>query len=155
MGASAESERNAAERLLDLTVYAPLGLALEFRKMFPDLAQRGRRQFTFTKSLGKMAVNKGGGELRKRLGTEAEVAPGTASRGASEPAGDGAGEIVPVAEGPSPEDLAIAEYDSLSAQHVVRRLDGLTPEDLEAVRSYEECKRGRRTILTRITQLQE
>ena len=39
------------------------------------------------------------------------------------------------------------DYDSLSASQVVPRLDGLTADELEAVRRYEAAHRGRRTIL--------
>ena len=146
-----DDERSGADRLLDLAVYAPLGLALEFRRMYPDLADRGRRQVTFTKALGRTAVTRGGAELRKRLRDEPE----------SESAPSGAAVEPPPARPPEPREpaptsthLAIADYDSLSAQHVVKRLDGLSPNDLDAVRTYEERHRGRRTILTRVAQLQ-
>ncbi len=49
--------------------------------------------------------------------------------------------------------LAIPEYDQLSASQVVQRLDGLTPGELDAVRDYEVAHRGRATILGKITQL--
>lgn len=54
---------------------------------------------------------------------------------------------------PTP-DLAITNYDSLSASQVVPRLDALRPEELEAIRVHEAAHRGRRTILNRIAQLQ-
>ncbi len=50
--------------------------------------------------------------------------------------------------------LAIPEYDNLSASQVVPRLDGLTADELEAVRRYERRNRHRKTILSRIAQLQ-
>ena len=49
--------------------------------------------------------------------------------------------------------LAIPEYDQLSASQVVERLDGLTQDELDAVRAYEVAHRGRATILGKITQL--
>ncbi len=55
----------------------------------------------------------------------------------------------------SAEDLAIPGYDSLSAPQVVQRLAGLSMEELDAVRSYEAATRHRKTILTRISQLQD
>ncbi|WP_334144867.1 hypothetical protein [Rhabdothermincola sp.] len=59
---------------------------------------------------------------------------------------------------PSPpfpaETLAIPDYESLSASQVLPRLEGLTAEELEAVRTYESATRGRKTILNRIAQLQ-
>jgi len=50
-------------------------------------------------------------------------------------------------------DLPIREYDGLSASQVVSRLAGLTPEDLRAVRAYEEGSRARRTVLLAIDRL--
>lgn len=156
-----DEQRRGSERLLDVAVYAPLGFALEFRRMFPDLVERGRRQVMFTKTLGKTAVTRGGGELRRRLHNEPEV---SAQGDQSSDVDSVTPEPIPAKPSPmseersattsAPPDLAIADYDSLSAQHVVRRLDGLAPAELEAVRDYEEANRGRRTILSRIAQLQ-
>lgn len=50
--------------------------------------------------------------------------------------------------------LAIPDYDSLSASQVVPRLDSLSLDELELVRQYESAKRGRKTILSKIAQLQ-
>jgi len=50
-------------------------------------------------------------------------------------------------------DLPIPEYDGLSASQVVSRLSGLTPDELRAVRSYEEGTRGRRTVLVAVDKL--
>jgi hypothetical protein len=55
---------------------------------------------------------------------------------------------------PSSDDLAIPGYDALSALQVVQRLAGLEPDELEAVRAYEAATRGRKTILSRVAQLQ-
>ncbi|MGH9055380.1 MAG: hypothetical protein ACRDYY_05875 [Acidimicrobiales bacterium] len=54
-----------------------------------------------------------------------------------------------------PEGLAIPGYDSLSASQVVQRLAGLSGDELVAVGAYESAHRARRTILTRVGQLQE
>ena len=50
-------------------------------------------------------------------------------------------------------DAAIPEYDTLSASQVVRRLDGLGPDELRAVAAHERATRSRRTILHRTEQL--
>jgi hypothetical protein len=50
-------------------------------------------------------------------------------------------------------DLPIREYDGLSASQVVSRLTGLTPDELRAVRAYEDASRGRRTVLLAIDRL--
>ena len=55
---------------------------------------------------------------------------------------------------PASSTLAIPDYDSLSASQVVPRLSGLAPAELEVVRAYEAAHRGRKTILSKITQLE-
>jgi hypothetical protein len=52
------------------------------------------------------------------------------------------------------DDLAIPDYDNLSASQVVPRLAGLSSDELELVRRYEAGKRGRKTILNKVAQLQ-
>jgi hypothetical protein len=49
--------------------------------------------------------------------------------------------------------LAIPDYDELSASQVVDRLEGLSPVELEAIRTYESAHRARNTILGKIEQL--
>lgn len=53
----------------------------------------------------------------------------------------------------APSELAIPGYDALAASQVVQRLAGLSNDELDEVRRYEEATRGRRTILGRISQL--
>ena len=77
----------------------------------------------------------------ERAATRSDRSP-TAAPGPSEP-------------GPDVADLAITDYDSLSASQVVTRLPGLTLDELEAVRAYEAAHRGRKTILNKIAQLQQ
>ena len=55
---------------------------------------------------------------------------------------------------PAVDQLAIPGYDSLSASQVVQRLAGLSGAELDAVAAYEAATRHRKTILTRISQLQ-
>jgi hypothetical protein len=66
----------------------------------------------------------------------------------------------PAAAAPAPDAAAeaivgrvLADYDTLSASQVVRRLESLGPEELRAVQSYEGSTRNRRTILNRASQL--
>ncbi|HEY8526143.1 MAG TPA: hypothetical protein VIL48_14325 [Acidimicrobiales bacterium] len=86
------------------------------------------------------------------------AASATASTGAgagsatAAPAGDGGAAAEPAA--PTAGELAITDYDSLSASQVVTRLAGLSGDELEAVRRYEAAHRGRKTILNKIAQLQ-
>ncbi|MEZ5372174.1 MAG: hypothetical protein R2704_05475 [Microthrixaceae bacterium] len=55
---------------------------------------------------------------------------------------------------PSVDALAVPGYDELAASQVVKRLDGLTADELGAVEAYERANRGRRTILARVHRLQ-
>jgi hypothetical protein len=94
------------------------------------------------------------------VGTDVEPETGPA---VGEPAVSGEPEAGPVSGEPvagagpdlSPDALAIPGYDSLSASQVMPRLESLTNEELELVRSYEHANRGRKTILNKIAQLQE
>lgn len=111
-------------------------------------------------------------DLLRRLGVaspEPEQAPGapvgethdpTDSTPAPSPSAASAADTPAWLEGRTEADeaearaLAIPDYDNLSASQVVPRLDGLTPDELEAVRRYERKHRHRKTILNRVAQLQ-
>jgi len=89
-------------------------------------------------------------------GSPADLVPGSGPE-SSAPDGDRAHDAA-AATGtypPGPAGLAIPGYDSLAASQVVPRLAGLSPDELAAVGAYESAHRGRRTILTRVRQLQE
>ncbi|MEO5680579.1 MAG: hypothetical protein ABIS47_13020 [Acidimicrobiales bacterium] len=138
-------------------------------------------QLTLARFVGQFAVKHGRAEVEKRLKayttppgpTEAGPRRGSADAEApivtvpltvlAEPAPEPAPEppAVPTASpdldlapAPPAADLAIPGYDALSASHVVQRLAGLSPAELEQVRSYEAATRGRKTVLTKISQLQ-
>jgi hypothetical protein len=85
--------------------------------------------------------------------TPAAAAPASAAPAAGPPAEPDAGGN---GRGPAPnvESLAIPGYDTLSASQVVQRLGGLSEDELEAVREYEQSSRKRKTILARVEQLQ-
>jgi hypothetical protein len=52
------------EQILDLVVYAPLGLALEARELLPKLADRGRGQVALARLAGKVAADRGQSDIR-------------------------------------------------------------------------------------------
>jgi hypothetical protein len=98
------------------------------------------------------------GRAGERGGAGATTADAGSGGGAAEPAPvrgmaatSGNGQTVGP---PDVTDLAIPGYDSLSASQVVTRLDGLGPDELEAIRAYEAAHRGRKTILNKVAQLQ-
>ncbi|MEO1064051.1 MAG: hypothetical protein AAFZ07_21735 [Actinomycetota bacterium] len=159
---------------LDLLLYAPLGAAIELRSRLPELASSGRRhlgmQVLTARSIGQFAVTQARRQLPSFLDDVRERGVETLSAvGLAPPAGrsdereSGAplAEVVdlPVSTAeddvdvPGPDELAIPDYDSLSALQVVPRLEGLDPEELSTVDRYESAHRARRTILHRISQL--
>ncbi len=144
----------------DLVLFAPLGLALEARQLVPELAARGRRQLLFTRTVGKYAVKRGRQRLDDVVLTGTGLLTGLFTPSPAESTNGSA----PLTSAPAPlrvpdgprieaDHLAIPDYDSLSAFQVVPRLEALDPDDLEAVKDYEEATRGRRTILNKIAQL--
>lgn len=156
------NERNdLVEQALDLFVYAPLGLAFAARELIPTMAKKGREQVMTARAIGQFAVTMGQQEVSRRLRSinggrpqpAAQPAPQTSAAPApARPAEPAVNRPSPGA--PAEVTSAIPGYDALSASQVVPRLAGLTPAELEAVRSYEESGRGRKTVLSRIAQLQ-
>lgn len=171
--------QDPAEQLLDLLVYAPLGLLLEARDLVPKLAEKGRRrmggQVTVARMIGEMAVRQGQRRaekvvqgLRAQQGRSIPDGPAPGSGAGAGPANghgprpsggtgpatpDRAGAEPGAAAAPAVSSLAIPGYDTLSASQVVPRLEGLSAGELDAVRAYEEATRARKTVLTRIDQL--
>jgi hypothetical protein len=158
--------KSPVDQLLDLVVYAPLGLLMNLDELLPQLVEKGHQQVAMARMFGKFAVDTGGKEARKRIDLVTEqvsdlVRPAPAPAPArSAPA---SGRPAPTASRPTPAaaaasvdaaSLGIPDYDALSASQVVPRLAGLGATELEAVRAYEAANRGRKTILSKIAQLQ-
>lgn len=167
------------DHVLDLLVYAPVGLALAARDDLAGVVEKGKsqvaQQVRTARIVGELAVVQGRTEVSRFLRRATENLP--ASRRSADgpeasPAatadpsdrGESAAPPAPAASAvrrvpagaeavPSGAHLAIPGYDTLSASQVVQRLAGLTADELEAVAAYEDATRGRRTILTRVTQL--
>ncbi len=141
--------------LLDRMVYGPIGLAFEARRLLPELADRGRRQVELSRRIGKTTVD----AFLRRAGAGLEEAMNGFARSTGSPARPVRPPAVrpPPAEGarPTPDRLAIPEYDGLAASQVVPRLGGLSADERAAVRDYELATRGRRTILTALARLEE
>lgn len=165
--------KSPIDHALDLFVFAPLGLALSARDSLPELIDKGRQRFTgqvtTARLVGQMAVSQGQREAEKMMTQAAQrlaelglIPDGRRTPDPSDPepspAVDDAVTPGAPAAGPAPtvpvDELAIPGYDALSAPQVVQRLDGLSLEELEAVRAYEAATRHRKTILSRIAQLQ-
>lgn len=170
---SVTDHKSPAEQAADYVIYAPLGFVLEARRLLPTLAERGRQQVTMAKMIGQFAVKQGQAEAGKRIVTAQGQAESILSELGLRPPGKpvpGAASTTPPSRGVAPapaapvaapvqasraaDRLAIADYDSLAASQVIPRLAGLTPAELDALRSYEASHRGRKTILGKVAQLQ-
>lgn len=178
-----DEQRNPVDDLVDLLVYAPVGLLYEYDEVIPRLVRRGKSQVQLARVIGKMAMNRGGTDS---LGVVAEaVATMLAKRiteiGASiglAPPADGdedvpkAAEPAPTAElgqraepAPVPEaspetsgedgerSLPIASYDALNAREIIGLLDELDAGQLARIRAHEEANRARKTVLGKLDRL--
>lgn len=167
-------------QLWDIVRYAPIAIVLDGPALLPKLAEQGKVHMGNARYLGARAMREAepqirrllddvgaqAGEILKRFGvvaddSPAEEVPPSRRRNAetraivvtAEPDASRNGET-PVDRGPAVAELAIPDYDSLPAAHVLNRLPALSPDELEAVRRYEAGHRGRKTILNKVAQLQ-
>lgn len=165
--------KTPVDKLLELLVYGPAGLAVTAAEEFPHLVEKGRHridgQLHAARLVGQFAVQMGRRQLESTIGgwrpgsASPPPAPGAAEGGLTATA---APEATPPGSAPGPvvtapsdngalasDALAIPGYDSLSASQVVQRLGGLSAAELEAIRDHEQSHRHRRTILNRVEQL--
>jgi hypothetical protein len=158
-----QPRRSPLRRTFDVCV-APIGVAVSVVDEIPELIAQGRRrlelEFGNALFVGRFVVTQKQRELSARLDdllrngsmpAEADhgatTTPEAATPGHERPAPDPAAAAIVGG--------ALADYDTLSASQVVRRLESLGPEELDAVRRYEASTRNRRTILNRAGQLLE
>jgi hypothetical protein len=173
------TRHDAVQLLVDLTVYAPIGLLSLAREHLPQLASTGRGRLhervqdrlTLARFVGEMAVRQGRKEIDRRLndGTSSQrSAPATRSSappivadvgldgerpGREADAGVDAEPAAPSRSTAARESLPIDGYESLAASQVVARLGSLGADELDAVEAFERAHRNRRTVLGRIAQL--
>lgn len=157
--AAKRDDSTPADQLVDLLVYAPVGIALEAVDNLPKFIERGRSQVTLGRfvaraaakkgtstieSLGERVVHEAGQVIVDLFGIDLNPDPVV-----PEP------EETPRAEPAADSTLPIANYDSQAAAQIVKLLAQLTPEEREAVAAHEENGRNRVTILRKIEQLRD
>jgi hypothetical protein len=150
-----------------MCLFAPVGLAVTVVEDLPELIGKGRRrvelQLTNARVVGRFVVAKTQRRVSNRLDELLHNAPanGRSSRADDREEPPAATSPAPAARSapdPAAEAViggALADYDTLSASQVVRRLESLGPDELRAVKRYEASTRNRRTILNRASQLLE
>lgn len=57
-----DEEQNPVDQLIDLFVYAPVGMLYEYQEVIPKLVKRGKSQVQLARVVGKMAADRGGAE---------------------------------------------------------------------------------------------
>jgi hypothetical protein len=181
-GHAVEGESNPLQRALDLLVFAPVGVALTVVEDLPGLIGKGRQRFESdvqnARVIGQFVVTHGQRQLVERVGKlfhrqgpegtrdTPDAVSETATAGtyaADAPVGAAAAHTSSSASRKpeaDPADGAIVEsalagYDTLSASQVVRRLESLGPDELQALHRHEASHRNRRTILNRAHQILE
>jgi hypothetical protein len=164
----ADEEPTPLDQLIDLFVYAPVGLLYEYDEIIPRLVRRGKSQVQLARVIGKMAVDRGGGDslnvlaeglatLVARRITEIGSSIGLAPPTAESEARPGPPAPGPVIDGPeTAEDeqpLPIAGYDDLTAKEIIGLLDELDADQLARIRRHEEANRSRKTVLGKLDRL--
>jgi hypothetical protein len=165
-------DKNPIEHAVELAVLAPIGFALEARRLLPTFVERGRQQVNMARVIGQFAVAHGQTTASNKLTkvqAQAESILTEFGLAGSERGDEPAGPVDAPAAASAPQaaevatpgprsseaaaGLPIADYDSLAASQVIPRLAGLSASELAAVEAYEQAHRGRKTILGKITQL--
>ena len=131
--------RNPLDRLLDVGVYAPLGFALEFRRLVPELAEAGRRQVAFSRSLGKAALR-----------TMSASAKAQAARSTTSEASASHDQSPTPAEAATTVAEAVADYASMTARHIIDLVDDLSPAQVDWLREAERAGKARKTVLAAV-----
>ena len=162
---------SALRHTLDTCIFAPVGAAVSVVEELPNLLAEGRRRVELQLGnalfVGRFVVNQKQRQLCGAPGRPAGSRRAGRDSRARWCCERGATAAPPVPEHPSPApspaapdpaaaaivDGALADYDTLSASQVVRRLESLGAEELRAVQRYEASTRNRRTILNRAGQL--
>ena len=161
------------KQLLELFVYAPTGILLEAKRLYPSIVESGRQHFDnqvkLARFVGEFAVRQGRKVAEQRVdaflrpqpavvATLPAATPPAATLPAAETTavttavttagtGDDAADEIAV------ESLAIDGYDALAASQIVGRLAALSGDELDLVGRYEASHRARRTILGQVVRL--
>ena len=168
--ANSEDENPQLSQLVDMFIYAPIGMLYEYPDVLPQLIKKGKSQVQIAKVIGEFALRKGqedptafatesfasaGGAIAKLITELSDMFTGAA---ASEPQTSQRPQTKPPelesASSATPaEHLPIANYDSLTAREIVGLLGEITPAQRARVRAHETANRARKTVLSKLDQL--
>ncbi len=144
------------KQLLELFVYAPAGLVIEAKRLYPSIVETGRQhvdnQVKLARFIGEFAVRQGRKVAEQRLDGFLHPQPVSAAPTVVEQA-EAARPVAEAIEQVPVESLAIEDYDALTAAQIVGHLVGLSGPDLDLIGGYEATHRARRTILGQVARL--
>lgn len=161
---ASDSAVDPVEQLLNLFLYAPIGLFSKGSEALPELVERGRTQASNARVIGQFALGATNAKARKSL-SDAEAhfqeflrivgESARPSSKASESSSSSSSTTKATAEASvnhGVEDL-IKDYDNLTAAQILPFLAPLGAEQLERIETYEQSQRARKTVLNRLRQL--
>lgn len=164
------------ERLLDLFVYAPIGLLATGGEHLDEFIRTGREKAAVARTVGRFALqgvddrvarsvgdvevmareflsivlaNTSPAARRRTTDADAPVADTTDTTDAPSDAGDGAADGSPATVPGGVDDL-VPGYDDLTAREILPLLDGLDVDALDRIEAHERAGRDRSTVLARL-----
>lgn len=156
-----DEQRPPIDQLVDVFVYAPIGLLYEYQEVLPKLVKRGKSQVQIAKLLGTMAAKKGQQTVESRLaegitdvGARVGLAPDPAAKRDAGSESANGGDPAP-AEESEERPLPIANYDDLTAKQIVALLPDLDAGQRERVRRHEAANRSRKTVMAKLEALSD
>ncbi len=155
-----KGERRPIDQLVDLFVYAPVGLVYEYQDVLPKLIKRGKSQVQIAKLLGTMAAKQGQKTVEGRIDGAFDVASSSVAQGITDVgarvglAPDTAARRVTVSAADD-RPLPIAGYDNLTAKQILALVADLDADQRTRVESYEASHKERKTVLAKLRSLAE
>lgn len=140
-----------ARATVDVLVFAPLGLGAKIVDDAPGAVKRARQELSNARFIGRIAVDQGVAQLRTKLSASTTSDLQTAEVPATATSID----VAIQADLVSADDLALPDYDTLPAIDIVAKLETLSVGEREAIASYESSNRQRRTVMGKLSQLDE
>jgi len=148
-----KEEEKLGEQLLDLLVYAPIGLLLEAKDLIPQLADRGRGQVALAQLAGKVVgdrVRADAAPLFRQLLEAAGAAVVSMTSDEDELSDEHDDHREPTDDDVA---LPIESYNAFSAPQLLQKLEELDQQQLDTILAYEQAHRDRQTVTNRIKQL--
>lgn len=172
------SDQDPIEQLIDLFIYAPIGLLYEYDEVRERLVKRGKSQVQLARVVGQLAVR--GRRAAGEPNDVAETAAAAIAKVVTEIGGllgltpdqrrESTAGSPPPSRPPSPHPALpqipadgettqpaapIADYEQLKAKEIIPLLDALSAEQRAVVRAQELDGRARKTVLAKLDRLDD